>query len=749
MGPADSKSKLSQSIAEILGTAEPIGNCTLRPGTLRPGPIRQSLIYSSMALLAINPVAVNAVGLGALTVNSHLGQPLDVTVPVTLAAGETMPKDCVAPSRGNSGIGTPKNLQVNGPAANQPGTYNLRVTTTNALHEPMYEISLLIDCPGTSLLLRQYVLMLDLPGMGTAAPVTGNVDVTGNIDTTNRTNTTGDILAVPVATGQTSSQAVTPATTSATSQRTARSLQPTAASIPAGKAYRVSKGDTLSTIAARIDGRSPDTTWSVARLIFSKNSHAFIRNNPDLIKLGSLISIPDVAELAGLEKGRTSVLSVAAGDLATTRPESVNDPAPAPEPAPVPKVVTQARPETQVTEPDPQPSASMRASGTPDADISVTAAPVAELPAETSSTIASSSIASDTAFVSPFLDELPKPAGENENGLADTGSVVTAVAETTAMAAAPSDPTPAVTATATDDSSGTVSSLFAILFGMLLGALLSLAAFRRQLIDGVRDWIDLLLSARKKRVQIPTSPVSSDHDDIADYANAFETSEAASAFSTQQQEETEALPVGTPAENTYIVEASEVASTEQIEPPAIEPAIIDPGALNAPAESPPNPDDEMLAMLFNDHEQTCNEQNSEIFDPTGGVETDMAGAFSEPTVEMPEFDDEQDLDPTMLGLTGEFDDESPLEQSDAQLEETAQIPEANTLEEGLDELRSDGENEDLAQKLQEALTLLEGDFDEEFTASQLLERSEVARSIEEPDTEIATDLESLEDKIDS
>jgi len=163
--------------------------------------------------------------------------------------------------------------------------------------------------------------------------------------------------------------------------------------------------------------------------------------------------------------------------------------------------------------------------------------------------------------------------------------------------------------------------------------------------------------------------------------------------------------------------------------------------------------------LFNNNEQTYDGQNSEIFDPTGGVDTeagtDLADAFSEPTVEMPEFEDEQHLDPTMLGLTGEFDDELPTEQSDMQLDETVQMPDAATLDDDLNDFPSNDTGEDLTQQLEEALNLLEGDFDEEFTASQLLERTEAARSLEEIDTdldtatEIANDIESLADKVDS
>ena len=59
--------------------------------------------------------------------------------------------------------------------------------------------------------------------------------------------------------------------------------------------YRVREGDTLSTIAARVDGRPANSTWQLATQIFAANPNAFIRANPDLIKLGWEIKIPDAA----------------------------------------------------------------------------------------------------------------------------------------------------------------------------------------------------------------------------------------------------------------------------------------------------------------------------------------------------------------------------------------------------------------------------------------------------------------------
>ncbi len=705
MGPAESKTKLSQSIAEILGTAEPAGNTAMHPG-----PFRRSLIYSSMALLAINPVAVNAVGLGEMSVNSHLGQPLDATVPFTLAAGESIRQDCVVPARTSSAIGSPKKLRVSSPAATQPGTYNLRVTTTNALHEPMYEISLLIDCPGTSVLLRQYVLMLDMPGITTSIPVTGSIETIDNF------------LAVPATTTQESFRPANQTTTPVTNQRTGRSLQPTGASIAAGEPYRVSKGDSLSTIAARIEGRLPDTTWSVANLIFLKNSNAFIRNNPDLIKLGSKIDIPDIAELSGLKKGRTPIAPA-------SRSESFNIPQPAPVPVSPPAVMI--RSEVSFTEPKRiQPDLTTLANETDAAALFADEQPTSPIEGDTPEP---ESVVPE-AVITPFLDEQPALANE-----IDTPESVSVAPEPGAATPESADQLiPVVTTTAQGEPSDQANPLLAILVGILLGVIMSLAIFRRRLIDAVMRMVRGRTPANTKRTETQTPPSTRNNEETAADVNTFDTSEAEAAFSSSQ-EESGALPIGDPAENTYIVEASEAAPTEQIESPAHDPGMVDDiGAFSA------NPDDEMLAMLFNDSDQTADGIYNEIFDPTGDADTEAASVYSEPTVEMPEFDDEQIIDPE-LELPTELDEELLSDHPEMLLDETVEMPGTDSFEGGLNALTSD--EEDLSQTLQEAMSLLEGDFDNEFTASQVIERAEVTRSLEETETEDTDSFDQPEQKV--
>ena len=469
MGRAQSKSSLRQSIAEILGTNESTIN-----SVTQPGPLRKSLIYGSMALLIINPAQVSAVGLGEINVKSQLGQPLNATVPVTLAPGESMPQNCVTPTRNNSGIAAPPNLQVSTPAATQAGTYNLRVTTTNPLHEPMYEISLLIDCPGTPVLLRQFVLMLDLPVM----TVNGTETAVADFSTTNisaSTATRGDTLFVPSPTAQPLVQSANPTTNAISSRTTApvttQSLQQSQHTIPAGKPYRISKGDTLSTIAARVEGRPADTTWSVAKLIFSMNPKAFIRENPDLIKLGSIIDIPEAAQLVGLAKGRTSSMSVAAVTQTSTQPEPANELRPIPAPAPIPTsvVVPDAinRQEASVSKPEPEQLVTEDIAETSTATVAAATQTAVNQPTEI---VTAETSAIDPDTISPFLDEQPAP-------------VITE--KTTEVAADPvAQPIPDTTTTSTE-SSKPVNPLLAIFVGMLLGLIGSVLMFRRQIISTV------------------------------------------------------------------------------------------------------------------------------------------------------------------------------------------------------------------------------------------------------------------------
>lgn len=258
---------------------------------------------AGMALFAASP-ASHALSLGEVTVHSNLGQHLDASVPVQLAAGESLVSGCIQSAGGSNELGRIPDATISTPAAARPGMYTLRISSTAALYEPIYALSLQASCPGTAAIARQYVLMLDPPGMSS-----GQTSVPSQPPLTQLARLPDGLPASP-------GSGDTLRTTAAARQqplRTQRSLDTANTPILSGTSYRVVVGDTVSSIAARVGGRKVDL-WTLAGQIFAANPAAFIRNDINLIKLGSTITIPATA----------------------TATETAAPTAPLPEPVPVP-----------------------------------------------------------------------------------------------------------------------------------------------------------------------------------------------------------------------------------------------------------------------------------------------------------------------------------------------------------------------------------------------------------------------------
>lgn len=233
-----------------------------------------SMLAGSLLLVATQPAP--AFTLGELNVQSRLGQRLAATVPVHLDAGETLRDGCVLPAfapsgAAGSGLAGVPGVAVSTPEADSQGNYDLQVSSPTALYEPMYALELRINCPGIPAVVRQFVLMLDLPGAvaaaGTASPAAAVAPV--------RLPASSRATAEP---------------TEARSAAPAR-LSPTTTPIAAGSRYRVARGDTLSSIAARVHDRQA-SLWAFAGAIHAANPDAFIHDDANLIKLGSEIVIP-------------------------------------------------------------------------------------------------------------------------------------------------------------------------------------------------------------------------------------------------------------------------------------------------------------------------------------------------------------------------------------------------------------------------------------------------------------------------
>jgi hypothetical protein len=288
------------------------------------GSSRERLVASTltgMALLAAAPPG-HTLSLGELAVHSQLGQRLDVSVPVQLAEGESLASDCIQSFQaGGNDLGGIPNASVVTPEAARPGQYTLRISSAAALYEPIYALSLQASCPGTAAITRQYVLMLDLPGMTAdeasvpaQPPVTQPEQLPAALPAS---LTTADGLRAPMP-----------------RQRAVRArgtLDAAGTPILPGTSYQVTAGDTLSSIAARVSGRKVNL-WTLAGQIFAANPAAFIRNDINLIKLGSTIVIP-VADATAELPGATA--------MAATLPAPL--PVPLPEPAFAPMAATLPR----------------------------------------------------------------------------------------------------------------------------------------------------------------------------------------------------------------------------------------------------------------------------------------------------------------------------------------------------------------------------------------------------------------------
>jgi hypothetical protein len=557
-------------------------------------------------ILAVNAVAwtgaivstigpAHAITLGEITVHSALGQSLHATVPVSLAAGEYLGSTCVSvPPARSADLGTIRQARLQTPETGVPGTYDIGITTPRPLYEPMYELQLQVKCPGAPLLVRQYVLMLDLPG---TLPAVAAAPAVSPVATP----------VIPVAAERRVS-----APTTARPVRTRRAAT-TGSAIPAGSRYRVEHGDTLSTISARVRDRGAGV-WAFAERIFEGNTSAFIGGNPDLIRLGAEIDIP---------MGMTTA--------EPTAPPSTSGNAVA---------VAAISPDPAMTSPP-------------------TAAAAIEAPVAMNESSSSS-----TADASPFVAETAAPPAAN------------VTEERKARAAVDASPRPAA------DDAG--SPLSAVALGILVGLGLSLALLRQRLLGVFHD-MRVSRAARGKPALSPSAAAPVRTAPPARPQRAIAPFESAMVVVEEPAETAENLALPEPTART--------AALRDI-PPAHQPASF----------RQPETD---LESLFDDVAPALPESLEPVGDVAeASLDLDLSAAASadDATVEQNWGSDTQ-LAPT---------------QRAAAVAAAKNDPTAEKLDLHALASSADGD-EQLSQTLMEALTLLERDYEDELTASQVVD----------------------------
>lgn len=244
---------------------------------------------SACGLAAAGPVA--ALELGDVSVESALGQPLRASIAYALNPHEELSPFCIYLKPGTSSSGL---SYLNNATVNIAGS-SIVLSGTTPIREPMMAMQVSVECPYTARLAREYTLMFDL-----TVPVEA---------------VTEPVMAAPVPARQ-------PSTVTANRQPRPASVA-NVTPIAAVSDYEVQRGDTLSEIAARIENRKVGL-WPAVYAIFEANPHAFIDNDLNRLKAGSVLSIPGMVQALPAETVAASPAVVDEGVAvsATTTPVS-------------------------------------------------------------------------------------------------------------------------------------------------------------------------------------------------------------------------------------------------------------------------------------------------------------------------------------------------------------------------------------------------------------------------------------------
>jgi len=246
---------------------------------------RISALVAVSSGLAALPAA--ALELGDVQVNSSLGQPLRASIAYALAPNEDLIGSCVS-------------LQAGTPQNRMPIVDSARITVADgvisimgvtALRDPLVSMRINVRCPYTANLSREYMLFID------PAPISS---------------------AIPTRVEDPAARVAQPAPVAATRRVAART--PIAAPLASGTRHRVQPGESLSEIAQAIADR-PVGLWAAVGAIFAANPDAFIDNDPNKLKAGSWLDIPDFGA-AGADVFSTATANVA--PEVTANPEPVS-----------------------------------------------------------------------------------------------------------------------------------------------------------------------------------------------------------------------------------------------------------------------------------------------------------------------------------------------------------------------------------------------------------------------------------------
>jgi pilus assembly protein FimV len=320
----------------------------------------------------LSPVTLYALGLGEIRLNSALNQPFDAEIELLAPTAEELGSLKVTLASNDVfsryGIDRPAYLSNFDFAVsrNRDGKATIRVTSNRSVTEPY--VTLLVEASwARGRLVREYTVLLDppvfMPSQNQApAPVTTPQSATtaeGRIERSPTPAPEPTPAPTPRATAPTPASERTPEPTAQRTEEPSGDQQIVASP---GSEYTVQRNDTLSKIAAAANPGNRRVNNRTMIALFRANPEAFSGNNINRLRAGSVLRIPELAEIEAISTDEASaeVARQAAewsgGVVADTTPEAdrlrlvTPQETPAP-PAPAPQTQAQQSQPSQSTAP--------------------------------------------------------------------------------------------------------------------------------------------------------------------------------------------------------------------------------------------------------------------------------------------------------------------------------------------------------------------------------------------------------------
>lgn len=257
--------------------------------------VRKKLVMAILALSALQADLANAVGLGSLSVKSALNQPLNAEIRL-LETGDLDPtqiKVVLAAPEDFERAGVDRNyfltnlkfaIDMDG-----RGSGTIHITTRDPVVEPYLNFVVEARWPNGRLL-REFAVLLDPPtfSAGTAQPIASQ-PAAAPVAQATRQLEPPKVSSVPAA--------------SSTADQLESNTLPAAAS---SSEHRVQVSETLGQIAARHRPGSDVSVQQTMVAIQRANPDAFIRNNINLIKSGSVLRLPSADDVRAVDAAQAA-----------------------------------------------------------------------------------------------------------------------------------------------------------------------------------------------------------------------------------------------------------------------------------------------------------------------------------------------------------------------------------------------------------------------------------------------------------